>query len=44
VKLLQGRTSTFPRAAAKTTRDAADAPVIVVTQGMPWRTASVRIS
>src|SRR5262245_46242212 len=37
-------TSASSRAAAKIAREAAEAPVMVVTQGIPWRTASVLIS
>ena len=38
------RTSESPSIVAAIARTAAVAPVIVVTQGMPWRTAAVRIS
>jgi hypothetical protein len=38
------RTSASPWRPAAIARAAAVAPVIVVTQGMPWRTAAVRIS
>ena len=42
--LLKLRTSASPSLPAAIARAAAEAPVIVVTQGMPWRTAAVRIS
>ena len=38
------RTSESPSILAAIARTAAVAPVIVVTQGIPWRTAAVRIS
>ena len=38
------RTSASSCLPAAIARAAAVAPVIVVTQGMPWRTAAVRIS
>ena len=37
-------TSASPSSWAEIARAAAEAPVIVVMQGMPWRTASLRIS
>ena len=38
------RTSASPLARAAIARTAAEAPVIVVIEGTPWRTAAVRIS
>src|SRR5690242_18135317 len=38
------RTSASPAILAAIARAAAEAPVIVVTQGISWRTAAVRIS
>ena len=44
VDLLQGAHLGLAAAFAAIARTAAEAPVIVVTQGIPWRTAAVRIS